>query len=176
MFQQNNPDQSPVKNPPALLTWRHVGFHGRARATPPHPPPHWSSSSSSRYLSVARGASISRNQSASTARGKVSVVLSPPPPLVVFFLALSLCRGTSVARGASILRSRAGVCHGERLPKLIRNAEKQIKIPVMAVVGPKELEMRSVTVRSRFGGEAGTMKLDDFLSRIKDAIERRSSF
>ncbi|KAK9133041.1 hypothetical protein Scep_012569 [Stephania cephalantha] len=46
---------------------------------------------------------------------------------------------------------RAEVCHGERLPKLIRNAEKQ-KIPVMAVVGPKELEMRSVTVRSRFGG------------------------
>ncbi|KAK9133043.1 hypothetical protein Scep_012571 [Stephania cephalantha] len=70
---------------------------------------------------------------------------------------------------------RAEVCHGERLPKLIRNAEKQ-KIPVMAVVGPKELEMRSVTVRSRFGGEAGTMKLDDFLSRIKDAIERRNSF
>ncbi|KAJ8568579.1 hypothetical protein K7X08_028112 [Anisodus acutangulus] len=32
---------------------------------------------------------------------------------------------------------RVEVCSGERLPKLIRNAEKQ-KIPLMAVVGPKE--------------------------------------
>ncbi|KAI4308472.1 hypothetical protein L6164_031548 [Bauhinia variegata] len=43
---------------------------------------------------------------------------------------------------------RAKVCHGERLPKLIRNAEKQ-KIPLMAVVGAKEVETNTVTVRSR---------------------------
>ncbi|KAB1208701.1 Threonine--tRNA ligase [Morella rubra] len=70
---------------------------------------------------------------------------------------------------------RAEVCHGERLPKLIRNAEKQ-KIPLMAVVGPKEVEMQTVTVRSRFGGELGTMMLDDFISRIKSATENRTSF
>ncbi|KAL9314723.1 hypothetical protein ACSQ67_020175 [Phaseolus vulgaris] len=51
---------------------------------------------------------------------------------------------------------RVEVCHGERLPKLIRNAEKQ-KIPLMAVVGSKEVETETVTVRSRFGGELGTM-------------------
>ncbi|KAL3572986.1 hypothetical protein D5086_026890 [Populus alba] len=42
---------------------------------------------------------------------------------------------------------RAEVCQGERLPKLIRNAEKQ-KIPLMAVVGPKEAETQTVTIRS----------------------------
>lgn len=69
---------------------------------------------------------------------------------------------------------RAEVCHGERLPKLIRNAEKQ-KIPLMAVVGSKEVETQTVTVRSRFGGELGTMSVDDFISRIKLAIENPTS-
>ncbi|KAF9615875.1 hypothetical protein IFM89_026801, partial [Coptis chinensis] len=69
---------------------------------------------------------------------------------------------------------RAEVSHVERLPKLIRNAEK-LKIPLMAVVGPKEVDTHSVTVRSRFGGELGTMSIDDFVSRIKFAIENRIS-
>ncbi|XP_021862107.1 threonine--tRNA ligase, chloroplastic/mitochondrial 2 [Spinacia oleracea] len=70
---------------------------------------------------------------------------------------------------------RAEVCHGERLPKLIRNSEKQ-RIPLMSVVGPREMETQSLTVRSRFGGELGTMSVDDFTSRIKKAAENRSSF
>ncbi|KAH1195339.1 Threonine--tRNA ligase, chloroplastic/mitochondrial 2 [Glycine max] len=65
---------------------------------------------------------------------------------------------------------RAEVCHGERLPKLIRNAEKQ-KIPLMVVVGSKEVETETVTVRSRFGGELGTMPVDDFIDRIKLGTE-----
>ncbi|KAM7503734.1 hypothetical protein LguiB_002638 [Lonicera macranthoides] len=68
---------------------------------------------------------------------------------------------------------RAEVCSGERLPKLIRNSEKQ-KIPLMVVVGPKEVETQTVTVRSRFGGELGTMKIDDFVSRTKFAAENRT--
>lgn len=70
---------------------------------------------------------------------------------------------------------RAEVCHGERLPKLIRNAETQ-KIPLMAVVGAKEVETHSVTVRSRFVGDVGTMPVDDFVGRTKSAIENRTSF
>ncbi|KAL5729762.1 threonine--tRNA ligase [Ranunculus cassubicifolius] len=69
---------------------------------------------------------------------------------------------------------RAEVVHGERLPKLIRNAEKQ-KIPLMAVVGAKEVETESVTVRSRFSGELGTMTIDDFINRIKVSVENRGS-
>lgn len=70
---------------------------------------------------------------------------------------------------------RAEVCHGERLPKLIRNAEKQ-RIPLMGVVGPREVETGTLTVRSRFGGELGTMSVDDFTSRIKKVVENRTSF
>ncbi|XP_034207126.1 threonine--tRNA ligase, chloroplastic/mitochondrial 2 isoform X2 [Prunus dulcis] len=69
---------------------------------------------------------------------------------------------------------RGELCHGERLPKLIRNSE-MLKIPLMAVVGAKEVETGTVTVRSRFGGDLGTMAIDDFVSTIKSAIESRAS-
>lgn len=68
---------------------------------------------------------------------------------------------------------RADLCHGERLPKLIRNAEKQ-KIPLMAVVGPKEHENETVTIRSRFCGELGTMSIEDFILKIQLAVENRT--
>lgn len=68
---------------------------------------------------------------------------------------------------------RSEVCSGERLPKLIRISEK-LKIPLMAVVGPKEVETQTVTVRSRFRGELGSMDIDDFISKIKHAIENRT--
>ncbi|CAN1156129.1 Threonine--tRNA ligase, chloroplastic/mitochondrial 2 [Linum perenne] len=69
---------------------------------------------------------------------------------------------------------RAELCHGERLPKLIRNAEKQ-KTPLMAVVGPKEVETQTVTVRSRFAGELGTLEIDNFISKIKNVCDNRTS-
>lgn len=70
---------------------------------------------------------------------------------------------------------RAQVCNGGRIAKLIRTSEK-LKIPLMAVVGPKEVETQTVTVRSRFGGELGTMGVDDFVSRMKHAIENKTFF
>ncbi|GAB2217111.1 hypothetical protein Droror1_Dr00000273, partial [Drosera rotundifolia] len=58
----------------------------------------------------------------------------------------------------------AEFCHGERLLKLIRTAEKQ-KIPPMAVVGPKEVETETLIIRSRFGGELETLAVDDFICK-----------
>lgn len=66
------------------------------------------------------------------------------------------------------------MCHGERLPKLIRNAETQ-KVPLMAVVGPKEVEARTLTIRSRHNGEIGTMPVDEFISRLQLAVANKSS-
>ncbi|KAI5660694.1 hypothetical protein M9H77_20017 [Catharanthus roseus] len=69
---------------------------------------------------------------------------------------------------------RVEVCSGERLPKLIRNAEKQ-KIPLMAVVGPKEMETQTLTIRSRYnGGELGAMTVDNFIEQIGFAVENRT--
>ncbi|XP_042474467.1 threonine--tRNA ligase, chloroplastic/mitochondrial 2-like [Zingiber officinale] len=79
---------------------------------------------------------------------------------------------TEIVSKLSSTGIRAEICHGERLPKLIRNAEKQ-KVPLMAVIGPREVETHTVTIRSRFGGELGTMTIDEFISRIKSAAEKR---
>lgn len=58
---------------------------------------------------------------------------------------------------------------GDRLAKLIRNAEKE-KIPVMAVVGAKEVESNTLSIRTRASGELGTVPVPEILDRMKQAI------
>ncbi|MGK7877727.1 MAG: threonine--tRNA ligase [Xenococcaceae cyanobacterium] len=64
---------------------------------------------------------------------------------------------------------------GERLGKLIRNAEKQ-KIPIMAVVGAKEVEANILNIRTRTSGELGTMPVTEVIERIKGAIANHGNF
>ena len=58
---------------------------------------------------------------------------------------------------------------GDRLGKLIRNAEKD-KIPVMAVIGAKEVETNSLSIRTRASGELGTIPVNIVMDKLKDAI------
>ncbi|KAI5076616.1 hypothetical protein GOP47_0008681 [Adiantum capillus-veneris] len=67
---------------------------------------------------------------------------------------------------------RAEMESGERLGKLIRNAEVQ-KIPLMAVVGPKEVDTQTLTVRTRHGGELGTLTVDEVVARIQASVACR---
>lgn len=64
---------------------------------------------------------------------------------------------------------------GDRLGKLIRNAEK-LKIPVMAVVGAKEVETNSLSIRTRAHGELGTMPVAEVLAKMQNAIANRENF
>ena len=64
---------------------------------------------------------------------------------------------------------------GDRLGKLIRNAEKD-KIPVMAVVGAKEVEANSLSIRTRASGELGVITVDEVVSKITEAITNFSNF
>ena len=68
---------------------------------------------------------------------------------------------------------------GERLPKQIRNAEKE-KIPVMAVVGEKEVESNTLSIRVRAAGQQskdlGAVPVTEVMERMKDAIADRSHF
>ncbi len=63
----------------------------------------------------------------------------------------------------------------ERLGKLIRNAEKD-KIPVMAVVGAKEVESNSLSIRTRASGELGAIPVAEVIERIREAIANFSNF
>lgn len=64
---------------------------------------------------------------------------------------------------------------GERLGKLIRNAEKE-KIPVMAVVGAKEAESNTLSIRTRASGELGSISVPEVIERLKTAIAEYSTF
>ncbi len=63
---------------------------------------------------------------------------------------------------------------GERLPKKIRNAEIQ-KIPVMAVIGAKEIESQSLSIRTRSQGDLGLLKSENVLEKMKQAVENYSA-
>ncbi len=64
---------------------------------------------------------------------------------------------------------------GDRLGKMIRNAEKE-KIPVMAVVGAKEVEANALSIRTRASGELGSLPVSEVLERMKDAIANYTNF
>ena len=61
---------------------------------------------------------------------------------------------------------------GERLGKLIRNGEKS-KIPVLAVIGAKETENSSVSLRSRRSGDLGEIPLDELIRSAVTADQQR---
>ncbi|RMF22481.1 MAG: threonine--tRNA ligase [Cyanobacteria bacterium J083] len=63
----------------------------------------------------------------------------------------------------------------ERLGKMIRNAEKQ-KIPVMAIVGDKELESNSLNIRTRLAGELGAMPVTEVIAKMTQAIAAYGDF
>jgi len=62
----------------------------------------------------------------------------------------------------------------EKIGYKIREAQMQ-KIPYMLVLGDKEQDANLVAVRTRAGGDEGTMTLDDFIAKIKEEISSRKN-
>ena len=62
---------------------------------------------------------------------------------------------------------------GERLGKLIRNGEKA-KIPVLAVVGAKEVENNTVSLRSRKNGDLGELPVNELIDYCNQANTSKS--
>ena len=62
----------------------------------------------------------------------------------------------------------------EKIGYKIREAQTQ-KIPYMLVVGQKEAEEETVSVRSRFAGDEGSSTLDVFMDKIKKEIASREN-
>ena len=58
----------------------------------------------------------------------------------------------------------------EKIGYKIREAQLQ-KIPYMLILGEKEVEAKSVGVRSRKEGDIGAMKLEEFIEKAKQEIE-----
>ena len=64
---------------------------------------------------------------------------------------------------------------GERLGKMIRNAETA-KIPVMAVVGAKEMESNSLSIRTRATGDLGVISVEEVVAKLETTIQNHGNF
>ncbi|MFN5658632.1 MAG: threonine--tRNA ligase [Pseudanabaena sp.] len=64
---------------------------------------------------------------------------------------------------------------GDRMAKQIRKAELE-KVPVMAVIGAKEVEAGTLSIRSRKNGELGAISVDEAISKMKSVISDRTWF
>ncbi|MGI6368310.1 MAG: threonine--tRNA ligase [Anaerolineae bacterium] len=64
---------------------------------------------------------------------------------------------------------------GDRMNAKIRNAQLQ-KIPYMLVIGDREAETDSVSVRLRTNENLGAMTVDAFLERITGVVDRRENY
>ncbi|MEL7476392.1 MAG: threonine--tRNA ligase, partial [Cyanobacteria bacterium J06555_12] len=62
---------------------------------------------------------------------------------------------------------------GERLGKGIRTAELE-KIPVIAVIGKREVEAGTLSIRTRVGGDLGGLSLSELVEKMQEAIAQRS--
>ena len=63
----------------------------------------------------------------------------------------------------------------EKIGKKIRDSELK-KIPYLLVVGEKEAESETVSVRKQGEGDQGVMKLSDFVNRIEEEVKKQIDF
>ncbi|MEM8614154.1 MAG: threonine--tRNA ligase, partial [Cyanobacteria bacterium P01_H01_bin.105] len=62
---------------------------------------------------------------------------------------------------------------GERLGKQIRTAELE-KIPVISVIGQREMDAQSLGVRTRQSGDLGALTVPEVVEKLKDAIAKKT--
>ena len=63
--------------------------------------------------------------------------------------------------------------HSDKLGAKIRRGEID-KVPYVLVLGQKEAEAQSVSVRSRAKGDEGVLKVDDVIARFKSEVATKA--
>lgn len=87
-----------------------------------------------------------------------------------------ICDSSGSAAGAGC-EHRQGVVQvvGEKMGKAIRNAEME-KIPVVCVIGPRDIEAGVVSVRTYADGELGELPHQELVTRLSDTNKNRTQF
>ena len=57
---------------------------------------------------------------------------------------------------------------------MIRTAELE-KIPVIAVIGMKEMQTQTLSIRTRKGGDLGVLNLEDLQQKMQQVIQTKNS-
>lgn len=61
----------------------------------------------------------------------------------------------------------------EKIGYKIREARQVDRVPYMIIVGAREIETKTISVRSRATDKTESMSLDEFISKLKDEIKNR---
>ncbi len=61
----------------------------------------------------------------------------------------------------------------EKIGFKIRSAQLE-KVPYMIIVGDKDIEANTISIRSRKNGDEGAVSVDEFLARIKEEIDTKA--
>jgi threonyl-tRNA synthetase len=106
--------------------------------------------------------------------GDFPLWLSPEQVRLVPISEKTLDYGRELLAGLKAAGIRASIDeHNDKLGAKIRRAEIE-KVPYTLVLGSKEAEARSVSVRSRAKGDEGVVAFDAYLARIQEEIRLRS--
>jgi threonyl-tRNA synthetase len=106
--------------------------------------------------------------------GDFPLWLSPEQVRLVPISEKTLDYGRELLAGFKAAGVRASIDeHNDKLGAKIRRAEIE-KVPYTLVLGAKEAEARSVSVRSRAKGDEGAVGFEPFLARIQEEIRLRS--
>jgi len=106
--------------------------------------------------------------------GDFPVWLSPEQVRIVPVSEKTLDYARDLAGALRAAGARASIDeHNDKLGAKIRRSEMD-KVPYTLVLGAKEAESRSVSVRSRARGDEGTSPFDQFLSRLTQEIRSKA--
>ena len=104
--------------------------------------------------------------------GAFPVWLSPVQVMPITDRAADYAKSVAAKLDAAKVRVETDL-RNEKIGYKIREAQMQ-KIPYMLVVGDKEAEAGTVSVRTRAGVDLGAMPLDEFMAKIGEEISTRS--
>ena len=106
--------------------------------------------------------------------GKFPVWLAPTQAKVLLVSEKCAEYGHKVYEALRQAKVRAEIDErNEKIGYMIREAQVVDRVPYMVIVGQKEAEEGTVSIRSRDTGETVTMKLDEFLAKIDREIKDR---
>ena len=106
--------------------------------------------------------------------GKFPVWLAPTQAKVLLVSEKCADYGRKVYEALRAAKVRVEIDErNEKIGYMIREAQVVDRVPYMVIVGQKEAEEGTVSIRSRDTGETVTMTLDEFVAKIKDEIAVR---
>lgn len=106
--------------------------------------------------------------------GKFPIWLAPTQVKVLLVSEKSADYGNEVYAALRKAKIRCEIdSRNEKIGYMIREAQLVDRVPYMVIIGQKEVEDGTVSVRSRDTAKTETMTLDDFICKISNEIENR---